>query len=223
MARRKQKQEQPVADDAVVKVAITALVEADYEQRGVFPELRRRLTNWRPSSMSGGFWISVDLAVQVARDASAQHISYCEKKPDLSDAYMALMLETVQAIKLKREGRLWKDPGVNEFVARKEASYARWKLGDLAYYFGDEMSSVEVIREYGHFRVITPDGHFLCEETGNAVDYRLGYVVRNRQTKHEFFVQAGQLTDEECAPSHLRLVWTAPPDERKFTTAVSRS
>lgn len=75
MARRKQKQEQAVADEAVVSIVITDLVEADYEKRGVFPALRRRLTNWYPAPKAGGFWVPNRRGRRLAPGTDAQILS----------------------------------------------------------------------------------------------------------------------------------------------------
>jgi hypothetical protein len=216
MARRNQKQEQgqPVADEAVVSIVVTDLVEADYEKRGVFPELRRRLTNWYPAPKAGGFWVPVSLAVQISSDATAQHIS-CVKQPKLAEAYMSLMLDTVRAIRQKREGYGWKDPGRDEVVARVNAASACWDVGDVAVHFGNELDSgavVEIVYGYGYSTVITEHGHFVSKDGGETIEHRPGYIVRERDTGRQYFTTAGNLTTEECKPSHLRLVWSAPPE-----------
>ena len=214
MARRKQKHEQAVADEAVVSIVITDLVEADYEKRGVFPALRRRLTNWYPAPKAGGFWVPISLAVQISSDATTQHIS-CVKQPKLAEAYMSLMLDTVRAIRQKREGYGWKDPGRDEVVARVNAASACWNVGDIAVHFGDELDSgavVEIVHGYGYSTVLAEHGHFVSEDGAERIEHRPGYIVRERDTGRRYFTTAGNLTTEECKPSHLRLVWAAPSE-----------
>lgn len=62
-----------------------------------------------------------------------------------------------------------------------------------------------VTGEYKLRRVRNSDGEYLDAAKGYRVDYKHGYTCQYRNGE-EFFFEPGDLTDEDGAPTHLRLV-----------------
>ncbi|NDZ12076.1 hypothetical protein C7T35_15280 [Variovorax sp. WS11] len=77
-----------------------------------------------------------------------------------------------------------------------------FKVGDKVR-VGDKPAVVT--GEYQLRRVRSSDGEFFDAAKGYRVDYRPGYTVQYRNGE-EFFFAAGYLSDEDDAPTHLRLV-----------------
>jgi hypothetical protein len=77
-----------------------------------------------------------------------------------------------------------------------------FKVGDRAW-VGNH--SVVVTGEFKLRRVRNDDGEFFDAAKGYRVDYQYGYTVQYRNGE-EFFFPAGDLTEEDGAPTHLRLV-----------------
>lgn len=94
------------------------------------------------------------------------------------------------------------DIGMDGALKAFAAATARFQVGDRAWNGGHPLV---ITGECKLRRVRNKDGEFLDAEKGYRVDYQYGYTGQYRNGE-EFFFEPNELTDEDGAPTHLRLV-----------------
>ncbi|MCW5879712.1 MAG: hypothetical protein KIS91_02075 [Anaerolineae bacterium] len=179
-------------------VYITPTVEADLKLRNVFPELRIEKAACRFPPATGQYPLSLDRLKELLADAEQQYRSG-PKKRGLRWAYSRLIndlqgtlsIAKSEAAKANEEAMLAPAPGV---------SPARFHEGEDALYFENGPGTGEKVR------IVEGYGWRLVQEDGRVV-WRPGYLIRPLAAPgRSFFARAGQLAQDDCRLTHVRLV-----------------
>lgn len=196
--------ESPMAEvGGPIKMQITASVQRNYQQREVFPQYRPERAAKVLPSLTAVFWVTVDEAEEVLRDAQEQR-----RKNDgprgQAKAFTGLVHALEDAIKDEQFQDCVEFPGAEEVDAERCAASAIFKVGTrVSIWDGDEqVGQGSVIGEYRGRLVRCPDGPYVNH--GERVEYRYGYTVI--QGNETCFYAPHQIAPIGESYGHLRLV-----------------
>lgn len=197
--------------EGLITIEITATMERDFTRRGMFPELRLEKAVRIVSGSTGVHRVTQARAAEVLADVDAKRKwpASAELPRGATKAYSALAQKLREILRQEARRGLWDDPGMDEARRRLCDSPARFAVGEECLFFHDDSEEyghkVKIIGPFDTYFVRSEGGHFICAD-GSRGDYLLGYRVVFDGDPTPYVVVAGQLTRDDCKPSHIRLV-----------------
>jgi len=199
------------ADDADkgVEVRISPVLEREYKRRNVFPTLRLEHALRIVNGATGVYTVALDEAQRLLDDARSMQLDR-ELPRGTPLAYSCLARNLATVLKQAERRGLWNDPGIDEMRRRMAESPVQFNVGDECLFFHGESDDeyghkVKIIGTFGLYFVSCKDGQFIKAD-GARGEYRRGYCVTFEGDPATYVVRAGQLTRDDCLPSHLCVV-----------------
>lgn len=200
----------PTAQVGLIAIEVTLTMEREFIRRGMFPELRASNAA-RLHGAAGVYFVSTARAAEILADAQAMRAKSQELPRGIPKAYTAIAARIGEALRAEARRGMWEPPSIEEMKQRVSESFARFNVGDTCLYFSNDDDvygrEVTIVGGLDTRRVRSDVGRFIGEH--GPVEFLTGYVVQAEDFE-PYFARPGQLTRDDCKPSHLRLV--AGPD-----------